>query len=75
VLMREAPEHFKMIMSGEPTASSSHDINKYLTFLNNVLCSWYLIINLNYWGCNHTLRKRALGADLQTARTGIYFKC
>ena len=31
------------------------------------------IINLNYWGCNQYITQRALGADLQTARTGILF--
>lgn len=74
VLMREAPEHFKMIIP-KPTASSSQlDINKYLTFpglLSYVAGIW--IINLNYWGCNQYITQRALGADLQTARTGILF--
>ena len=27
----------------------------------------------NYWGCNQYITQRALGADLQTARTGILF--
>lgn len=74
VLMREAPEHFKMIIP-KPTATSSQlDINKYLTFpgvLSYLAGIW--IINLNYWGCNQYITQRALGADLQTARTGILF--
>ncbi|WP_281231206.1 sodium/sugar symporter [Flavobacterium gelatinilyticum] len=74
VLMREAPEHFKMIIP-EPTATSSQEeINKYLTFpglMSYVAGIW--IINLNYWGCNQYITQRALGADLQTARTGILF--
>jgi len=74
VLMREAPEHFKMIIP-EPTATSSqNEINKYLTFpgmMSYVAGIW--IINLNYWGCNQYITQRALGADLQTARTGILF--
>lgn len=74
VLMREAPEHFKMIIP-EPTATSSqNDINKYLTFpgmMSYLAGIW--IINLNYWGCNQYITQRALGADLQTARTGILF--
>ena len=74
VLMHEAPEHFKMIIP-KPTATSSHnDINKYLTFpgmLSYLAGIW--IINLNYWGCNQYITQRALGADLQTARTGILF--
>ena len=74
VLMREAPEHFKMIIP-KPTATSSQlDIDKYLTFpglLSYAAGIW--IINLNYWGCNQYITQRALGADLQTARTGILF--
>ncbi|MBC7846710.1 MAG: sodium/sugar symporter [Flavobacterium sp.] len=74
VLMKEAPEHFKMIIP-RPTATSSQlEINKYLTFpgmLSYLAGIW--IINLNYWGCNQYITQRALGADLQTARTGILF--
>ena len=74
VLMKEAPEHFKMIIP-EPTATSSQEeINKYLTFpglMSYAAGIW--IINLNYWGCNQYITQRALGADLQTARTGILF--
>lgn len=74
VLMREAPEHFKMIIP-RPTATSSQlEIDKYLTFpglMSYVAGIW--IINLNYWGCNQYITQRALGADLQTARTGILF--
>ncbi|QOG03058.1 sodium/sugar symporter [Flavobacterium sp. MDT1-60] len=74
VLMREAPEHFKMIIP-RPTATSSQlEIDKYLTFpgLMSYLAGIW-IINLNYWGCNQYITQRALGADLQTARTGILF--
>jgi solute:Na+ symporter, SSS family len=74
VLMQEAPEHFKMIIP-RPTANSpQEEINKYLTFpgiLSYAAGIW--IINLNYWGCNQYITQRALGADLQTARTGILF--
>jgi SSS family solute:Na+ symporter len=74
VLMEQAPEHFKMIIP-KPTASSSqNEISKYLTFpglASYVAGIW--IINLNYWGCNQYITQRALGADLQTARTGILF--
>ena len=31
------------------------------------------IVNLNYWGCNQYITQRALGADLNTARTGLLF--
>jgi SSS family solute:Na+ symporter len=74
VLMHQAPEHFKMIIP-KPTASSTqNEVNKYLTFpgLASYLAGIW-IINLNYWGCNQYITQRALGADLQTARTGILF--
>lgn len=74
VLMREAPEHFKMMIPKPTAASSQNDINKYITFpglLSYAAGIW--IINLNYWGCNQYITQRALGADLQTARTGILF--
>lgn len=74
LLMDKAPEHFKMIID-RPTASSSQlEIDKYLTFpgLMSYLAGIW-IINLNYWGCNQYITQRALGADLQTARTGILF--
>lgn len=74
VLIHEAPEHFKMIIPKPTAASSQNDINKYLTFpgiLSYLAGIW--IINLNYWGCNQYITQRALGADLQTARTGILF--
>ncbi|MGM8363831.1 sodium/sugar symporter [Flavobacterium sp. ARAG 55.4] len=74
VLMEQAPEHFKMIIP-RPTATSTQlEIDKYLTFpgiLSYLAGIW--IINLNYWGCNQYITQRALGADLQTARTGILF--
>ena len=74
VLMEKAPEHFKMIIP-RPTATSSQlEISKYLTFpgiMSYLAGIW--IINLNYWGCNQYITQRALGADLQTARTGILF--
>ena len=74
VLMEQAPEHFKMIMP-EPTATSTQEeINKYLTIpgvMAYLAGIW--IINLNYWGCNQYITQRALGADLDTARSGILF--
>jgi solute:Na+ symporter, SSS family len=74
VLMEKAPEHFKMIIPRPTVTSSQLEINKYLTFpgmLSYLAGIW--IINLNYWGCNQYITQRALGADLQTARTGILF--
>jgi SSS family solute:Na+ symporter len=31
------------------------------------------VANLNYWGCNQYITQRALGADIKTARSGIFF--
>lgn len=73
-LLNNAPEHFKMIIPKPTAASGQNEINKYLTFPG--LASYAAgiwIINLNYWGCNQYITQRALGADLQTARTGILF--
>ena len=73
-LMAHAPDHFKMIIPRPTASSSQNEINKYLTFpgLTSYLAGIW-IINLNYWGCNQYITQRALGADLQTARTGILF--
>ncbi|MEO6456189.1 MAG: sodium/solute symporter, partial [Ginsengibacter sp.] len=73
-LIKEAPEHFHMIIPKPNASSSQNDISKYITFpglLSYLAGIW--IINLNYWGCNQYITQRALGADLQTARTGILF--
>jgi SSS family solute:Na+ symporter len=74
VLMEQAPEHFKMIIPRPTATSTQNEISKYLTFpglASYIAGIW--IINLNYWGCNQYITQRALGADLQTARTGILF--
>lgn len=73
-LMQDAPEHFKMVIPKPTAESSQNDINKYLTFPG--LASYAAgiwIINLNYWGCNQYITQRALGANLETARSGILF--
>ncbi len=73
-LIKDAPDHFHMIVPKPNAASSQNEINKYITFpgmLSYLAGIW--IINLNYWGCNQYITQRALGADLQTARTGILF--
>jgi SSS family solute:Na+ symporter len=74
VLMQQAPEHFKMIIPKPTAASTQEEINKYLTIpgLMAYLAGIW-IINLNYWGCNQYITQRALGADLDTARSGILF--
>jgi len=73
-LLHNAPDHFKMIIPRPTAASTQNEVNKYLTFpgLASYLAGIW-IINLNYWGCNQYITQRALGADLQTARTGILF--
>src|SRR5688572_8952931 len=79
-LMNEAPEHFKMILP-KPEVSTTTidmpqnlDIQKYVVLPGIAMYfagQW--IVNLNYWGCNQYITQRALGADLNTARTGILF--
>jgi SSS family solute:Na+ symporter len=73
-LIKDAPEHFKIIIPRPTATSTQNEINKYLTFpgLASYLAGIW-IINLNYWGCNQYITQRALGADLHTARTGILF--
>ena len=73
-LMRDAPEHFKMIFHKPTTASPQLEIDKYLALPGIAMYfagQW--IVNLNYWGCNQYITQRALGANLKTARTGILF--
>lgn len=73
-LMKDAPDHFKMILEKPKAGASQADINKYLMLPGIAMYfagQW--IVNLNYWGCNQYITQRALGADLKTARTGILF--
>ncbi|WP_026704889.1 sodium:solute symporter family transporter [Flavobacterium soli] len=73
-MMKQAPDHFKMILDKPGPGSSQADINKYLMLPGIAMYfagQW--IVNLNYWGCNQYITQRALGADLKTARTGILF--
>jgi SSS family solute:Na+ symporter len=74
MLMKDSPEHFKMIMDKPDANSSQEYVNKYLALPGIAMYfagQW--IVNLNYWGCNQYITQRALGADLKTARTGILF--
>jgi len=73
-LMKDAPDHFHMILSKPSAGTSQHEIDKYLILpgLTMYLAGQW-IINLNYWGCNQYITQRALGANLRTARTGILF--
>jgi SSS family solute:Na+ symporter len=79
-LMADSPEHFKMILDKPTSTVGTIDtplnlqIQKYVVLPGIAMYfagQW--IVNLNYWGCNQYITQRALGADLQTARTGILF--
>src|SRR4029078_11937878 len=62
-------------MLAKPAADAPQiEISKYLIIPGIAMYfagQW--IVHLNYWGCNQYITQRALGADLQTARTGILF--
>jgi SSS family solute:Na+ symporter len=73
-MLRDVPEHFKMILPKPGPRASQEEINKYLLLPGIAMYfagQW--IVNLNYWGCNQYITQRALGSDLKTARTGILF--
>jgi SSS family solute:Na+ symporter len=79
-LMNQAPEHFKMILPKPEVTKATIDMPQNLDIQKYVVLpgiamyfagQW--IVNLNYWGCNQYITQRALGADLNTARTGILF--
>lgn len=66
LLREQAPEHFHMIF--KPSDEYYKDLPG-LTVLFGAM--W--IANLNYWGCNQYITQRALGAKLETARSGLLF--
>ncbi|MBO9571550.1 MAG: sodium/solute symporter [Chitinophagaceae bacterium] len=79
-LLKDSPEHFKMILdkpsvtTGLINTAENLQIQKYVVLPGIAMYfagQW--IVNLNYWGCNQYITQRALGADLKTARTGILF--
>jgi SSS family solute:Na+ symporter len=73
-LMQQAPDHFHMILDKPGPGASQEYIDKYLLLPGIAMYfagQW--IVNLNYWGCNQYITQRALGANLETARTGILF--
>lgn len=73
-LLRDSPDHFRMIMDRPGPNSSQPEINKYLMLPGIAMYfAGIWIVNLNYWGCNQYITQRALGANLETARTGILF--
>ena len=73
-LLNEAPEHFDMIFDKPSSTSTKEQVSNYLDLPGvAMLIAGMWVANLNYWGCNQYITQRALGADLQTARTGILF--
>ena len=67
-LLKEAPDHFHMILKKPGPGSSQEDINKYLVLPGIAMYfagQW--IVNLNYWGCNQYITQRALGANLKNS--------
>lgn len=66
LIKEQAPDHFDMILDKS---------NKYYKDLPGltVLIGAMWIANLNYWGCNQYITQRALGAKLETARSGLLF--
>jgi len=73
-LMKDSPEHFKLILAKPAVDDPQVEISKYLIIPGIAMYfagQW--IVHLNYWGCNQYITQRALGANLQTARTGILF--
>jgi solute:Na+ symporter, SSS family len=73
-LLKNAPDHFHMIFNKPDIHTPQGDVNKYLILPGiTMYFAGQWIVNLNYWGCNQYITQRALGADLNTARTGILF--
>ena len=66
LLTQNSGDHFEMIFERD---------DPYFIDLPGltILVGGMWIVNLNYWGCNQYITQRALGADLQTARSGILF--
>jgi SSS family solute:Na+ symporter len=65
-MIDQSGDHFHMILNRDnPNFPSLPGLT--------VLFGGMWIVNLNYWGCNQYITQRALGADLETARSGILF--
>ncbi|MFZ6012091.1 MAG: sodium:solute symporter family transporter, partial [Bacteroidota bacterium] len=76
-LRQNAGDHFHMILNqGEMMIPDGQggmeDAYQKLPGLAVIVGAMW-IANLNYWGCNQYITQRALGADLNTARTGLLF--
>ncbi len=73
-LLNKAPSHFDMIFDKPGPNATQQEINNYSSLPGMaMLAAGMWVANLNYWGCNQYITQRALGADLNTARTGILF--
>jgi len=73
-LLKAAPDHFKMIFDKPSAGTTQKQIDDYSSLPGlAMMAAGMWVANLNYWGCNQYITQRALGADLKTARTGIFF--
>jgi SSS family solute:Na+ symporter len=73
-LIKVAPDHFKMIFDKPGAGATQKQIDNYSSLPGlAMMAAGMWIANLNYWGCNQYITQRALGADLNTARSGIFF--
>ncbi|WP_276360569.1 sodium/sugar symporter [Daejeonella sp. H1SJ63] len=66
LMAKNSSDHFQMIYNkNDPFYMDLPGLS--------VLVGGMWIVNLNYWGCNQYITQRALGADINTARSGILF--
>ncbi|MBM3176754.1 MAG: sodium/sugar symporter [Bacteroidetes bacterium] len=76
-IKQDASDHFHMILNkGQMMMPDGKggEVDAYQTLPGlAVLVGAMWIANLSYWGCNQYITQRALGADLNTARTGLLF--
>jgi len=73
-LINVAPDHFKMIFDKPGVGATQKQIDDYSSLPGlAMMAAGMWVANLNYWGCNQYITQRALGADLKTARSGIFF--
>ncbi len=73
-LIKVAPDHFKMIFDKPGAGATQKQIDDYSSLPGlAMMAAGMWVANLNYWGCNQYITQRALGADLNTARSGIFF--
>ena len=73
-LIKVAPDHFKMIFDKPTAGATQKQIDDYSSLPGlAMMAAGMWVANLNYWGCNQYITQRALGADLKTARSGIFF--